>query len=296
MISAFISLTSAARHFSKWWASFVLSMLVLTGCMAGDNISNRLLELDELAQVKAFQRKTVHTPSFSILAYVRLPENAKEVVIYIEGDGSAWLTRTRASRDPTPRNPIGFKLAQIDPAQAVIYLARPCQFVDTFNNKNCTQEMWTNKRYGPEIVDALGDAISILIQKTQIKKVHLVGYSGGGTIALLLAAKSKKIVSVKTIAGNIDPSQWVRLHGLSALTGSLDPMTFVEELQYIPQIHFSGKDDDVMPPSLMTNYKEEVSRHGCFRQIIISEVGHTAGWVDVWPSQVTLDATCLNGP
>ena len=50
------------------------------------------------------------------------------VNIYIEGDGRAWLNKNRPSLDPTPKNSLALKLAEIDPAPNVIYLARPCQY------------------------------------------------------------------------------------------------------------------------------------------------------------------------
>ena len=51
-----------------------------------------------------------------------------EVHVYIEGDGYAWATTTDPSDDPTPINPLALRLAAVDDAPNVLYLARPCQF------------------------------------------------------------------------------------------------------------------------------------------------------------------------
>ncbi|MEX2353586.1 MAG: alpha/beta hydrolase, partial [Gammaproteobacteria bacterium] len=55
--------------------------------------------------------------------------SAVDPVVYIEGDGRAYVSRHRVSADPVPRNPLAFRLAVVDPSPAVIYIARPCQFV-----------------------------------------------------------------------------------------------------------------------------------------------------------------------
>jgi hypothetical protein len=49
------------------------------------------------------------------------------LTVYIEGDGFAWLSRSQASYDPSPLNPVGLELALRHPLGESAYLARTCQ-------------------------------------------------------------------------------------------------------------------------------------------------------------------------
>ncbi len=50
------------------------------------------------------------------------------MVVYIEGDGRAYVNRRTPSNDPTPGNPMALRLALADPSLRVLYLGRPCQY------------------------------------------------------------------------------------------------------------------------------------------------------------------------
>jgi pimeloyl-ACP methyl ester carboxylesterase len=62
-----------------------------------------------------------------------------------------------------------------------------------------------------------------LKQRSGSTRLTLVGYSGGGTIAVLLAARRSDVAEVITVAANLDVGYWTQRDGLSPLTGSLDP-------------------------------------------------------------------------
>ena len=50
--------------------------------------------------------------------------------------------------------------------------------------------------------------------------VVLIGYSGGGTLAWLMASRIPETTRVVTIAANLDIDEWTRIHGDSPLSGS----------------------------------------------------------------------------
>ena len=50
----------------------------------------------------------------------------------------SWVDRFTPSSNPTPTNPLAFKMALVDESENIIYLARPCQY--EWSN-NCNEEI-----------------------------------------------------------------------------------------------------------------------------------------------------------
>jgi hypothetical protein len=73
--------------------------------------------------------------------------------VVIEGDGRAWLTMQQPSRDPTPVDAVGWRLAQQlgDSSGAglgsVLYLARPCQYLAETELAACAMADWTGAAF-----------------------------------------------------------------------------------------------------------------------------------------------------
>ena len=57
-------------------------------------------------------------------------------------------------------------------------------------------------------------------------KVILVGYSGGGAIAVLLAARRLDVAGVITVSADLDLAYWTQRDGLAPLSGSLAVTSF----------------------------------------------------------------------
>src|SRR5438105_8931321 len=122
----------------------------------------------------------------------------KTLIIYIEGDGVPWVDRgTRPAADPTPIHALAYQLYKTTP-YAAWYVGRPCynQVKDTM----CTPLLWTHQRYSEQVVDSMVAVINRNIESTpynsQVKRVILVGYSGGGTLALLMAPRIPQVAGV----------------------------------------------------------------------------------------------------
>ena len=199
--------------------------------------------------------------------------------IYIEGDGRAWITKTQPSLDPTPRDSFMRELAIADDKSA-IYLARPCQYK---KNPNCNITLWTNMRFSQVVLDSMNSALEDIKHRYQVRSFELVGYSGGATAALLLAAQRDDVSTVQTIAGNISPTAWIKRHRLTPLNGSLVPTDFSHRLKSIPQRHFFGAKDQNIPPETYLDYLENLDvEPECSEAIVIPDATHDAGWTQAW--------------
>ena len=141
--------------------------------------------------------------------------------VLIEGDGAAWLTSTRPPMDPTPENSAVLELAKTIHQRSkanVLYLARPCQYPKKTSAK-CQPKDWTTDRFAAKHVDALLGAFTRHVP--QGSQVTLFGHSGGGVMALQLAARVgdgtpiRKIVMTGT---PIDVNAWTQANGYSELT------------------------------------------------------------------------------
>lgn len=152
-----------------------------------------------------------------------------------------------------------------------IYLARPCQYVDLDTQPYCTPQYWTNRRFAPEVIDAANAAIDILKNRYRAHKLTLAGYSGGGAVAALVAARRDDVTELITFAGNLDTQAWTTLHDISPLSGSLSPADYWNDLKNIPQTHYVGAQDDIMPPVIAQSYARRFSEN--MRPEIIIEEG-----------------------
>jgi len=252
-------------------------MLLISALIAGCQSPRQALR--QLADEHGRQLQILPGQSFALAAL--LPTNvppASRLRVYLEGDGHAWATATQPSLDPSPRKLLVPRLAIDDPTPNA-YLARPCQFV---TSPGCKTALWTDRRFSQEVVSSLDQALDLLKQRYGNPSFELVGYSGGAALALLLAAQRDDVTQVQTLAGNLSPRLWAHAQNLSPLTGSLDPLDYSRRLAGIPQRHFSGTLDEVVPTALAQAYRERLRSGVCDRLIVIEGVSHEAGWDGVW--------------
>lgn len=220
---------------------------------------------------------------FSLLTFRNLARPINNILwIYIEGDGHVW-SGNYPTDDPTPRRAIGLELALRQPEGAVAYLARPCQFVGVPANPLCKPLLWNDQRYSEEVVGALNHGIDVLKMQSGAKMIALVGYSGGATLSMLLSARRRDIIEIVTVAGNLDTDAWTSYHQLRPLKGSLNPQAYIDQIQTIPQIHFVGNQDRVVPASLTEDWTKRYAVAFYPRIIALPENDHICCWVDQWP-------------
>jgi poly(3-hydroxybutyrate) depolymerase len=102
------------------------------------------------------------------------------------------------------------------------------------------------------------------------------GYSGGGTLAMLLAPRVAETEEVVTVAANLDVAAWVRHHGVRPLEGSLDPARQPPLPARIVQRHWAGAADPEVPADV-------VRRVAGANLVVVPRFDHVCCWQDIWP-------------
>ena len=197
--------------------------------------------------------------------------------IYVDGDGKPWLRDTRVAIDPTPANPVLLRLMH-DATHPAVYLGRPCYF-GTATDQGCEQRWWTFDRYGQVVVDSMCSAANRLSREQGAHTVSLVGYSGGGAIVVGMSGCTEKLVSVSTIAGNLDPDAWAEYHGYTALNDLAPLDNEATRQNHFKEAHWQCREDRNIPPSSTDNYfavRESAIRH------IVDSCSHSKGWKQYW--------------
>ena len=188
--------------------------------------------------------------------------------------------------DPTPVDPISLRLAVEDGAAAVLYLARPCQFLDPGPENRCDVRHWTSERYSEDVVRAYESAIRGYLDRTGAGDLVIVGHSGGGVIAALLAARLPRVAGLVTVASPLDPAAWIEHHRVSPLRGSLNPSRVADRLVAIPQMHFFGDEDEIVPPAVVASYRRAISEASQAAFVVVPGYDHQCCWSDDWAVRV----------
>ena len=269
-------------------ASSLFMALLLSACGTGRDLFK---EVETGAAEMDAETVRVPGEDFDLLAMLRVTEPGGPLVVYLEGDGRAWRTRRHPSTDPTPHQPVALWLARRDPVENRAWLARPCQYVMAKGGgHNCETRYWTGARYGERVLSAMNDALDRLAREVD-GPLHLVGFSGGGTVAALLAARRDDVASLRTVAGNLDHEVFTEHHGVSPLEGSLNPVQYSKALKRIPQIHFAGKQDSVIVPAVIESFHDALEDRSCM-QIRWVEAAHREGWRELWPDLAAEKPRC----
>lgn len=232
---------------------FILFVFVFLGCSSKYDLENRIQLTKDLTHKNDFQSIVFDTNDFQLQGYFKIKDTTLPLKIYIEGDGFAFVDRYTVSSDPTPINPIALQLATKDNYQNIGYIARPCQYIMT---KNCTDFYWSDGRFSLTVIDNINQAIDILKSKTKMNQIELVGFSGGGAIAILVANMRTDVVQITTIAGNLNPTLVNQNHNLPPLAGSLNPIDVARKVAHIEQIHFIGGKDEVITQDVAFSFME----------------------------------------
>lgn len=178
----------------------------------------------------------------------------ERVIVLLDGDGHAFLDRTTVARDPTPtRSWLLDAGADLRSFGDVIYLGRPCYHLPE-SDPACHPKYWTLARYGDAVVGSLAATLRRYLSEDQ--EAVLVGYSGGGVLALLLAGELPDVVrGVVTVGAPLDLTGWARYHGYSPLTASRDPADQPSRYRSLCRRHLFGARDTIVPPDLVDGWR-----------------------------------------
>lgn len=272
--------------------SVFVALMVLAGC-SSFSVDERRENASKIAAVGNLAPLVLANRAFMLQGFWRLQEQPEYPTVYIEGDGLAFVSG-RPSFNPTPRNPVALRLAAVDQSADVIYLGRPCQYVDLKKESNCQSKYWTSHRYSKEVIETYGAILDNLKKQAGVGGYHLVGFSGGGAIATLLAASRDDILSLKTVAGNLDIVQHSNLHKVKQLHGSLNPADYARDLRHMPQRHLVGGKDDNVPSVIAESFVAKQGDENCAFIRMVPNATHNKGWESVWREEHRRNAGCRN--
>ena len=251
----------------------------MSGC------SSPVVIAERYALANNYTRLTVTGQAYTHVIYQKEQNSGDRWHIYIEGDGQPWIAQRFVARDPTPKRLLMLRLMSQDPISS-IYLGRPC-YHGMVSESNCNPWLWTHGRYSRQVVDSMVSALNQLIHSYHIKHITLIGHSGGGTLAVLMAEQIIEADTLITLAGNLDVRAWTKKHAYTLLKGSLNPAERSSLPKHIRQYHFIGDKDRVIPQQAMLQY---VNKRPSACLNVIPGCAHLDCWENNWTQLLTLVA------
>lgn len=257
----------------------MLVFVLLSGLLVGCATFQAPQIQDRMQQHPGWTAATVKAGAFRLMGASTPAQAGGVKLLYIEGDGQAFITRSQVSGNPTPVGFSALDLAFAGPVKHTAYLARPCQWTDFADQPACVPEVWSSGRFMPPALAAMDAGFR---QVTGTGPVVIVGYSGGAVFALELAKRHPNVVAVVTVAGNLSPDATNRWHKVSQVDGELDPLAAPRRLAEIPVVHLVGTEDRIITPGLTRQVLAGAPALACQRVIEIPGIGHADGWAEWW--------------
>lgn len=256
----------------------VLTVASVAAC--GHSGAGRDATAAGIAQAAGLEPVVSKGSTFDLQIYRRDDGRVGPLFVYIEGDGFAYVDQRTPSTDPTPVDPLALRLAAADPGPAVLYLGRPCQFAPGREDPRCSVRFWTTSRLGVDVVASINDALDRGRIRHPERPLVLVGYSGGGVLAALVAARRSDVALVITVAAPLDVADWTRRMGVSPLDGSESPLDQAERLSRMRLVAFAGLRDATVP---VDSIRSAVRKLGPQAElIVVPEFDHRCCWASDW--------------
>ena len=226
-------------------------------------------------KMAGFQRQDILGDEITLAAWTKNIKPLKKLRIYI--DGNAKSVGLFGKKKPTVETPVARFYAQKDTYPHIMYLARPCLFV---NDSKCQPAVWEEGQFQEEIIDEMKSAIERTLKKYHIKEIELIGYDGGATMALLLATRLRDVdVKVITIAGILDVEQYALLNDVDLSDYSENPAKELFSLSQIHQVHFIGAKDKIFPTEYVKLFRENMPNPKHF-EINVSQSATHDNWIE----------------
>jgi hypothetical protein len=241
-------------------------------CLAGGGCRSAAERFLDVAAGRGLRAEEVDGAGFRHLVLVPERAGGTTLHVYLGGDGVPWLGG-HPTADPTPRDPLVLDLLALDRAPAV-YLGRPC-YHGLARQPACSPALWTSARYGDAVVESLAVAARRIAAARRAERIVWLGYSGGGALAMLVAARVPETAGVVTVAANLDVEAWADRQGWERLTGSLNPARQPPLSPRVYQRHYAGGRDRTVPV-------EASSRTVAL--VVVPEYDHRCCWTALWPA------------
>lgn len=252
-------------------AFWLVATLLVAGCASNAE------RIDSMATAAGLERTSFAHAGFRSLVYLKTSNEAHQpLTFFLEGDGLPWEGGMRPTTDPTARRALALELLTQTPGP-VAYITRPCYH--ELRDEKCTSDRWTGGRYSEEIVAAMTAAVDDAARRANASDITLIGYSGGGVLAVLIAERLTNVRAVITVAANLDVEAWTGHHGYLRLSESLNPAISVREHDWL-EMHYQGGRDVEVPPATTQAYFE---RYPSARREVIATYDHVCCWTEAWP-------------
>jgi hypothetical protein len=251
-------------------AALLTACLMIGACVPG---MARKIPAFDFTTAAHMNHRAVKADPFTITTFERVWQNGKDANIYIENDGA------------TPSDPTALRMAAADLSPNVIWIGRACQFSGmTDEAAPCPDAYLNEKRFTPEVLDAMNRVLDDVKARHGINTINLIGYGGGGSMAVLLAAWRDDVSSLRTVAAKLDQT----------LQDSLNPRDIAPRIAAIPQYHFIGGLDADVTPSVLRTFVAAIpkGKQKCLSGGVVHDVGSDADWVEQWPKLLSAPLAC----
>lgn len=225
--------------------------MLISGCAGLPEIPN------------GFNAKTIETEHLSFYTLEKEDiQKGNPIRFYIEGDGN-----------PNPSIPVALKLAEQDEHSNVVYLSRPCQYVENALCENTT--LYTSARFHRELINEMQELSLYFIKKYQAPSVEFIGYDGGGTMAMLLGSRIPITSQIITVAGILNTNTQNNLH-----EDTLNPFEQKDLTAHIPQVHYVGGKDIITTRRTAERFVGRLKNPRSAKVKVLPTLSHK-GWENV---------------
>ena len=246
-------------------------LILLGGCASPAE------RFDQTAASLELQRAIVTGGEFRHVLFWRDGGPNRTLHIYLGGDGTPVISG-QPTKDPTPRNPLMLRLLSLDPGPAV-HIGRPC-YHGLAGTEGCSSKFWTAARYSEPVVASLAAAVRRIMTARGYDRISFFGYSGGGTLAMLLAERFPATRTIATIAANLDIDAWTDHHDQPRLTASLNPASLPPLRDNVVQRHYVGSRDRIVPATVTARGVQGPNAN----LIVVDDYDHLCCWSERWSS------------
>ena len=237
------------------------------------------VQFEKRATGLGFESIVIEGTAFRHAVFTRdISPRADRVHVYIGGDGSPAQAARHDPPDPTPDDDITLDLMALDRAPRLM-LGRPC-YHDT---GPCNPIDFSLGRYSGRVVTSMIEALEGFREQRQLGS-HvewvLIGFSGGGTLAVLMAERLGATRAIVTLAGNLDIDAWAAHHGYAPLRDSLNPSEHAPLPGHVRQVHLRGGRDTNVLPAFARGFLDNQPKA---TEIEHADFDHVCCWDEVWP-------------
>jgi alpha-beta hydrolase superfamily lysophospholipase len=131
------------------------------------------------------------------------------------------------------------------------------------------------------VIASNNEVLNNIKLKTKNSKFVLIGFSGGASVATLLASQRDDIAGLITVAGDLNHEALNQYHHTTLMPESLNPTHVTHLLHQIPQQHWSGEKDNVVPSWVAEAFTQKVNAPHC-KSYILKGASHHKGWEEKW--------------